>query len=300
MNDSLPTRFSPRPPSVNSNVKSWIVDCLKSQDVALLKAADVSGGSGCGVWDCRTFLDGVVQTFVLKVYQPGFDDYSRLGPLKTARKYIHALEELPAFSICTPKMAGSAFKPDQAAVLTHKVLREPWNRDTRIEAAKTLGRLHNVQLGDLSDEFGALVRQSTPNRQRVFIGVQNFCSLLDQKAPTWRAEKPELYAQAQEMLESQEPRSEMTTLVHGDYFSANLLLEKDNLHVIDWDLLALGDPTWDLGFLIGADKNLEQKEVDAVIEAYSQLRPVDVETLTWRQQCWRLFWELLEYAKERK
>ena len=279
---------------MHNDTQAWIAACLKRQNVDLLQATNQSGGSGCEVWDCRALLDGVVQRYVLKVYQPGFDDYAKLGPIKTARKHILALKELPAFSICTPRLAGSAFKPHQAAVLTHKILRQAWNSATRIQAARSLGQLHNVQPRDLSDEFGALVKGSTPNRQRVFIGVQNFCSRLDQKAPTWKAERQDLYAQAQELLASHEPRSDVTTLVHGDYFSSNLLLENDDLYVIDWDLLALGDPTWDLGFLTGADKDLEQKEIDAVIAAYGQLRPVDADTLAWHQQCWRLFWELRE------
>jgi aminoglycoside phosphotransferase (APT) family kinase protein len=282
-----------------NDAESWIADCLARQDIDLLEAVDVSGGSGCQVWDCRTLVDDVIKRYVLKVYQPGFDDYSKLGPVRTARKYIHALEELLVFSLCMPRMAGSAFKPDQAAVLTHKVLGEPWDSDTRIEAARTLGRLHQIQLGDLSDEFGALVKESTQNTQRIFIGVEDFSSWLDQKAPTWGAERRELYRQTQALLERPESHSEMVTLVHGDYFSSNLLLENDKLHVIDWDLLALGDPMWDLGFSIGADRNLEQKEVDAVIETYSQLCPIDAETLAWHKQCWYLFWEL-KYAKEKE
>lgn len=277
---------------VNNDVQPWLTDCLPGQDVALLQATDVSGGSGCGVWDCRALLDSVVQDCVLKLYEPGFDDYARLGPLRTARKYVQAIQELPAFSINAPKLAGTAFRPGQAAVLTHKIQAEPWNEDTRLQAARTLARLHNVQPGALSDEFGALVRQSTPNRQRILLGVQNFCAQLDHAA------RPELAMQAQDLLAGQEPRSAMTTLVHGDYFSNNLLLARGELYVIDWDLLALGDPTWDLGFLVGADRDLGQKEVDAVVAAYGQLRPVDAPTLAWHQRCWRLFWELRDCVRE--
>lgn len=290
----------PLPLAGNHDVKTWLVDCLQRQDLALLQVTDVGGGSGCGVWDCRVSLDGVVRDYVLKHYRPGFDDYARLGPLGTARKYVRAIRELPACSIRAPRLAGSTSRPDQAAVLTCKIQAEPWNEHTRVQAARTLARLHNLPLEELSDEFGALVRQSTPNRQRIFSGVRNFCAQLDQRAPGWRAARPGLAAQAQDLLAGQEPRSAMTTLVHGDYFSANLLLARGELYVIDWDLLALGDPTWDLGFLVGADRDLEQREVDAAVAAYSQLRPVDAPTLAWQQRCWRLFWKLRDCVKETK
>jgi hypothetical protein len=294
---------TPTPPSLSladeDNVKAWLADCLPGQDLALLPAADllqardVSGGSGCGVWDCRALVDGVARDYVLKHYRPGFDDYARLGPLGTACKYVRALEELPAFAIRAPRLAGSAFRPGQAAVLTRKIQAEPWDEHTRRQAARTLARLHDVQPGELSDELGDLVRRSTPNRQRILLGVQNFCAQLEQCVPG-------LAAQARDLLGGQEPRSAMTTLVHGDYFSANLLLARGQLYVIDWDLLALGDPAWDLGFLVGADRGLGPEEVEAVVAAYSQLRPVDALVLDWHRRCWRLFWELRDHVKEQK
>jgi aminoglycoside phosphotransferase (APT) family kinase protein len=49
------------------------------------------------------------------------------------------------------------------------------------------------------------------------------------------------------------PTSKRKTLVHGDYFSANILSVRDGLKIIDWETFGWGDPMWDLGFLIGAD-----------------------------------------------
>ena len=52
------------------------------------------------------------------------------------------------------------------------------------------------------------------------------------------------------------PKAPVRTLVHGDYFSANILPVEDGLCVIDWETFGRGDPMWDLGFLLGADPGL--------------------------------------------
>ena len=79
----------------------------------------------------------------------------------------------------------------------------------------------------------------------------------------------------------------MEALVHGDYFSGNLLAGDAGLKIVDWDLLALGDPMWDLGFLVGADEDLGEKEAAEVVAAYSRVAPVDKEVVSWHRRCWR-------------
>jgi aminoglycoside phosphotransferase (APT) family kinase protein len=101
-----------------------------------------------------------------------------------------------------------------------------------------------------------------------------------------------------ELLESGEPRSDMRTLVHGDFFSANLLPGSDGLSIIDWEMLALGDPMWDLGFLIGADRGLPSREVDRVIATYGSQRPVDRPVLLWHKKCWDAYWGLKDLARQ--
>jgi len=129
----------------------------------------------------------------------------------------------------------------------------------RVKAARILARLHRVQLSDLSPELTDLVAHSTPNRGRI-------------------GEAPD------------EPPLMGITLQHGDYFSVNLVATRDGLHVLDWDLLAPGDPMWDLGFLLSADKGVREEEASAVIAAYQQSRPIDENRLTWQRRCWQAFW----------
>jgi aminoglycoside phosphotransferase (APT) family kinase protein len=48
------------------------------------------------------------------------------------------------------------------------------------------------------------------------------------------------------------PEQKGTSLVHGDYNLANLILDRDGavLAVLDWELCTLGDPVADLGTLL--------------------------------------------------
>lgn len=48
---------------------------------------------------------------------------------------------------------------------------------------------------------------------------------------------------------------------------------------------------WDLGFLIGADRNLPHDEVDSVIESYATHAHIDMPNLMWHKQRWDAFWK---------
>ncbi len=63
------------------SVGAWLARCLAPQTISLESARGVGKGSGCRVWECE--VDG--ESLILKLYSPGFDDYSRLGPVDTAR-----------------------------------------------------------------------------------------------------------------------------------------------------------------------------------------------------------------------
>ena len=235
--------------------RAWLARCLQRDDVVLNTASEIGRGGGCRAWEC----DLAGQMMVLKMYSPGFDDYSRLGPLDTARKHALALEELPHFGVPTPRCLGFAAERDEAALVMQRLATVPLTPARRVEAARTLARLHMVHPSDLSPELADLIARSRPNRGRV-------------------GETPA------------EPPLREITLQHGDCFSVNLAATRDRLHVLDWDLLALGDPMWDLGFLVGADRNLPEDEVEAVTSAYGQTRPVAWGRLDWHRRCWKRYW----------
>lgn len=238
------------------SVRAWLARCLGSQTVSLESPREIGRGSGCQVWDCLVEREPVV----LKVYAPGFDDYSRLGPVDTARKHALALMELPIFGVPTPRCLGLAVEGEEAALVMEKMAALPFRSAHRVEAARGLARLHNIETRDFSHDLVDLISRSTPNRGRV-------------------GEVPG------------EPESRGTRLQHGDYFSVNLAATPAGVRVLDWDLLALGDPMWDLGFLLSADRGVTEAEAETVIAAYRAIRSVDQDRLAWQRECWRAFWQ---------
>lgn len=48
---------------------------------------------------------------------------------------------------------------------------------------------------------------------------------------------------------------------------------------------------WDLGFLIGADRDLTDEEVEAVIAEYGSRAAIDRHRLMWHKRRWSNFWK---------
>lgn len=254
---------------------------------------DMGGRSGCSVWDCDVDLDGLPKQVILKAYPAGFADGSGLGPRGTARKSALALSELCKFGVPTPDLIGRASRGDTAAIVYERVQARPWTATTRLEAAEALAKLHMIAISEVDDELAGLVRSSAPNRGRTLNGLKDYRDL-EQSASEWGTEYSGLAREVEWLFASGEPHSAMGALVHGDYFSGNLLASEGGLRIVDWDCLALGDPMWDLGFLVGADGGVGEEEAAEVVAAYSRLARVDKEVVSWHRRCWRAFWKLRE------
>jgi len=295
--DTIHSEDAVQPTGERARVRCWIERCLPGHRIDLLRCRDLSGGSGCDVWDCTISLEGHTQLAVLKIFKPGFEDTSGLGPVETARKCALLLSELPGLSVPVPGLMGFAVWGKMAAVLSQRTAAIEWRGDTRIEAAQILARFHGIALDDLSGELAALIARSSPNRGRVFRALMTARKRLDDHIVGWSSKYPELSTAMQELADSGEPFAKQSTLVHGDYFSANLLLGPDGLYVIDWELAALGDPMWDLAFLIGADRDVSREEVEAVLREYRKTSSVDAESLGWHRRCWDAYWRSRELTR---
>jgi aminoglycoside phosphotransferase (APT) family kinase protein len=277
-------------------IKTWLSFGLDKKDIELMDAINLECGSGCEVFDCQIKADLNLEHVFLKVYNDSFDDYSKLGIVDTVKKNLLAFNEFAEYSIPMPKILGWVPLDGEIAILTEKVVTKKWNLETRLEAAKIIARLHNIDINRLSGDLSALIRKSTVNRARVFNGL-NLVSILDEKIPQWKWENPDLVRTIEELVESGEPFAATETLVHGDYFSSNILLDENGIKVIDWDLLSLGDPMWDLGFLIGADPHLMEEEIEATVCAYQTLRPINEYNLIWHKKCWLAFWQIQDLLR---
>lgn len=276
---------------MKTSIDTWLSLGLDKKDIELIDAINLECGSGCEVFDCHIKADLNIEHIFLKVYNDSFDDYSKLGIVDTVKKNLLAFNELAEYSIPMPKFLGWAPSNNEIATLTEKVVTKKWNLETRSEAARIIARLHNIDVNRLSGDLSTLIRKSTVNRARVFNGL-DMVSILDEKSPQWKWENPDLVSTIEELVESSEPFAAMDTIVHGDYFSSNILLDESGIKVIDWDLLSFGDPMWDLGFLIGADPHLIKEEIEATVSAYQAIRPINEYNLIWHKKCWLAFWQI--------
>jgi len=274
------------------HIESHIRKCLDTDAVTVRKAEPIKSGSGCDVLDCSFTLNGRPSVGILKIFSERYDDYSEIGLMRTARKNVLAANELDTGVLHIPEVTGYSLAEWTPAILYEKLVTSESNSGTRVKAAKALGQLHNIAPDSLSDDLRKDIADSKPNKDRIRKGVLHFPETLDVKTPEWRKINPELSRDADELKNIEEPFSAMNTLVHGDFFSLNILPVEDKIYIIDWDLLALGDPMWDLGFLVGTDKDLEQEDVDAVIEEYRKYREFDDEVLAYHIKCWKTFFKL--------
>nr|WP_245555557.1 phosphotransferase family protein [Gordonia soli] len=113
--------------------------------------------------------------------------------------------------------------------------------------------------------------------------------------PREYAEMPAGLVLATEWLRAHRPESAHRTVVHGDFRLGNLLVTADGVSaVLDWELVHLGDPVEDLGWLcakawrFGADRAVAgMGDRDDLLDAYARAagwRP-SIDTLRW----WELY-----------
>lgn len=280
------------------SIKTILSKSLDLEIDSLLETYEIKNNVGREVIDCKYSVAGRIEQCVLKAYHKGCDDDSELGVVRVASKNFLASRDLNVRSIKIPKVFGIQLSDEISCILMEKLDQTQWVPENRIEAAEILARLHNVSLDSLSDNLQQLIQDSKPNRDRGRLGVTGRGKYLDAKFPGWRKRYPELSRNTDKIAGSVEPFSSMKTLVHGDYFSVNLIPTADGLYVIDWDLLALGDPMWDLGFLVGADNGVDREEFEEVVQIYKRTRSVVEQVLRWQVECWNTLRELIKLMKK--
>lgn len=243
-----------------AQVERWLTACLPHAPATLSTIQNLKEGEEREVWACEFEVDGAETAAILTIFTAGSlaSVNTSLPPGPTALKCALAMIELPTLGIPAPRVLGHAVETGTAAVVTERIVPVEWTPRVRVQAAAVLARIHNVQEDALSEPLRELARISDPRETRTTGGGGPICPV--------------------------------RTLVHGDYFSANILPVEDGLCVIDWETFGWGDPMWDLGFLIGADPGLPDDEVEAVIAQYGSSAPVNRQRLMWHRRQWADYW----------
>jgi hypothetical protein len=237
---------------------------MPHRSVSLTAVRNLRNGPEREVWDCTCRTESGKTDVILTVFKPGSLETvnTSLPPELVSEKCFLAMSELPALGISTPVPVGYAISDGEAAVLHEKVKTTEWTYDTLVRAARMLARLHSLEEPALSGRLQELVRLSDPLEGRTTGGLA--------------------------------PRGSDERLVHGDYFSKNILPVPGGLCIIDWETFGWGDPMWDLGFLIGADRNVTDDETEAVIIEYAAHATLDRHRLMWHRRRWADFWKARE------
>ena len=244
-----------------AQVARWLAACLPHAPATLRSVRNLRYGNEREVWDFAFEIDGAETAAILTIFKAGSlqSVNTSLPPGPTAQKCALAMIELPALGIPTPRVLGHAVRQAAAALLTERIVPVEWTPRVRTQAATVLARIHTLEEGTLSEQLRQLARISDPRETRTTGG--------------------------------QGPKAPVRTLVHGDYFSANILPVEDGFCVIDWETFGWGDPMWDLGFLIGADPGLPDDQVEAVIAQYGSSAPLDRQRLMWHKRRWADYWK---------
>lgn len=253
-------------PSRRPQIEGWLSRCLGGDPLELAGSEALVLKPEREVYDCTYRAGGAEGRAVLTVFKPGDlkTVNTSLPPTEASRLCALAMRELPALGIPTPRLLGQVALGELAAIATAWIEPVAWAPSPRLDAAKILARIHGLTEEDLSPELRELTRRSDPRMYRTTGGLA--------------------------------PRSPWTTLVHGDYFSKNILPTSDGLCIIDWETFGWGDPMWDLGFLVGADRDLPVDDVERTISAYALHAPIDRVCLDWHRRRWRAFWSERDLA----
>jgi hypothetical protein len=287
--------------SETEHVVKWLIKCLKTADLQIHYAVLLRKSAGREVWDCLTQSRGIETAVTLTIFHAGdlAKQNTNLEPVLCAKKCAWAMQQLRDLNIATPRCSDPIIDGEEAAIAVQKITSEKFSQRSRIIAAQNLARLHSLSVEKLSPELRELVDRSDPKASRTYAGLKSYTEKLDKRSPQWRDINPLLAEAAENFALGTPPDSGRRTLVHGDYFSSNIIATVDGIRIIDWETFAIGDPMWDLAFLVGADE-IGPAETEGTIQAYAALAPMRRGVLDWHMESWRTGWGLRDLMKRQK
>jgi aminoglycoside phosphotransferase (APT) family kinase protein len=146
---------------------------------------------------------------------------------------------------------GSAFMVMErvSGSLAGDVFDPPATREAVLHSARVLGSLHALSVSEISPTI-RFASRIAPNQQQLH-------DLVLELQRVWlthsRAHSVTMDAVFKWLLENVQSVSPLVSIVHGDYSFHNLLFEGDKLSaVMDWELVRVGHPAEDLGYIRAA------------------------------------------------
>lgn len=284
----------------HEQIRQWVSRCLAVPDIEVSQIVNIKHEPGREVWRCTVRCGAAPLPVVVKIFKPSHPDAvnASLPPVATAQKCALAKQELRTLGVPAPTCFGFASEDESASIIVEWLTQTTWTSLTRVEAAQSLAYLHCLDPRSLSDTLRSLLQQSDPRPQRAYLWLTGNVQKLEENHPGWRTKYADLAAAVDGLLETRCAVGGQQAVVHGDYFSANIVATAGGIRIMDWETLALGDPMWDLSFLIGADRDLTPAVVDAVLETYGKIAPLAMGDLLWHKQCWDLCWQLHDLIKQ--
>ncbi|HEX3706582.1 MAG TPA: phosphotransferase family protein [Mycobacteriales bacterium] len=253
----------------------------------------LSGGASRETWSFDAAHDGVVEELILRRGPDALGD--TIGP--TMLLEAACMREAARVGVPMPDVLAAAADSAELGApyvvmrriagetIARKILRDDAYADVRPQLAaqcgEILGNLHQMDpaaLPQMSDGYAL-------DALRAVLTDSGVLSPMLELAMRW--------------LEQHRPPPTRTTVVHGDFRNGNLVVGPDGVRaVLDWELVHLGDPMEDLGWLCtrawrfgGAPPVGGFGEYDDLVAAYEKRSgvAVDRDVLRW--------WELLGTVK---
>jgi aminoglycoside phosphotransferase (APT) family kinase protein len=267
--------------------------------VAVERLERLSGGASRETWAFTALRDGEAVPLVLRRDPPGA---RRVGMAREARVLRAAAEAgvpVPPVVLWSddPEVLGSSgivMARVEGETIPRRILREP-------EFAEARPRLA-AQCGAALAAIHAIPPDAVPGLERP--DPLGFCrDLLDGLGPLGKAHP--VFEFGLRVLEERRPPSTRRdpVVVHGDFRNGNLIVGPEGLRaVLDWELVHLGDPLEDLGWLCTKAWRFGEAlpvggfgTVADLLRAYEEAggARVDRETLAWWVALGTLRWGIM-------
>ncbi|MBL8549459.1 MAG: phosphotransferase family protein [Hyphomonadaceae bacterium] len=292
------TQYAPPHPSAMDDLDATRLNALAAKlapgrDDRVSDLARLSGGASQETWEFRL---GDAR-FILRRAPGGTLERKSGAGLSIEAAVIaavaaHAVPVPNVRHVLSPEDGlGLGFVVDfvEGETIARKLIRDPAFADVRTHLAADLGRIlaaiHNVPVGAL------------PPLRR--LGPRATLDALREALDACGAGRPVFELALRWLRDRAPPEPQTLSLVHGDFRLGNLMVSAEGVRaVLDWELVHLGDPMEDLGWLCATPWRFGalEKPVGGVgmredlFEAYGQ---VDARRATWWEILASLRWGII-------